>query len=203
MQDVVSSKYFLSNFKNTAAARTLVAEFLSVTANSVELGSGRTQVFVHLMSLACPTAVEVSGCWSGGAVNGPTIWPGTTTWIVGIADAANSTVYCSGVTWDARSAIPSTATPYALCATANFKKTSAICLQTSLSGMFWDGHRSLNVEEIVSKSGTLCFSLETFAVTGSGRSFLAISVRDIISLSAIVFKIILTSANLARFQMGV
>ena len=42
MQDVVSSKYFLSNFKNTAAARTLVAEFLSATANSVKSGSGRT-----------------------------------------------------------------------------------------------------------------------------------------------------------------
>ena len=181
MQDVVSSKYFLSNFKNTAAARTLVAEFLSVTANSVESGSGRTWVFVNLMSLACPTAGEVSGCWSGGAVNGPTIWPRTTTWIVGIADAANSTVYCSGVTWEARSAIPSAASPYALCATANLKKMSAICLQTSLSRMFWDGHRSLNIEEIVSKFGTLHFSLETFAVTGGGHSFLAIFVRGVIS----------------------
>ena len=61
----------------------------------------------------------------------------------------------------------------------------------------------MNIEEIVSKSGTLHFSLETFAVTGGGHSFLAISVRDVISLLAIVFKIILTSANLARFQMGV
>ena len=107
MWDVVSSKYFLSNFKNTAAARTLVAEFLSVTANSVDLGSGKTWVFVNLISLARPTTVEVSGCWGVGAVNGPTIWPKITTWIVGIADATNSTVYCSGVMRDARSTIPS------------------------------------------------------------------------------------------------
>ena len=78
MWDVVLSKYFLSNFKNTTAVRTLVAEFLSAPANSVELGSGRTWIFVNLMSLAHPTAVEVSVCWGGGAVNGPTIWPGTT-----------------------------------------------------------------------------------------------------------------------------
>ena len=114
MRDVVSSKYFLFNFKNMAAARTLVAEFLSVTANSVELGSGRAWVFVNLMSLTRPTAVEVSGCWGVGAVNGPTILPGTTTWIVGIADAASSTVYCSSVMQDARSAIPFAASPYAL-----------------------------------------------------------------------------------------
>ena len=105
-----------------AATRTLVAEILSATADSVESGSGRTWVFVNLMSLTHPTAVEVSGCWSGGAVNGPTIWPGNTSWIVGIADATNSTVYCSGVTWEARYAIPPTASTYALCATANFKK---------------------------------------------------------------------------------
>ena len=111
-------------------------------------------------------------------------------------------MYCSGVTREASSAIPSTASPYALCATANLKKMSAICLQTSLSGMFWEGHQSLNVEDIVSKSGTLRFSFETFAVTGGGCNLLAMSVRDVISLSAIVFKIISTSVNLARFQMG-
>ena len=42
MRDVVSSKYSFSNFKNTAAARTLVAEFLSASASSGEWGSGRT-----------------------------------------------------------------------------------------------------------------------------------------------------------------
>ena len=62
MWDVVSSKYFLSNFKNITAARTLVAESLSALANSVKLGSGRTWVFVNLMSLACLTAVDVSVC---------------------------------------------------------------------------------------------------------------------------------------------
>ena len=93
MWDVVSSKYFLSSFKNMAATSTLVAELLSATANSHESGSGRTWVFVSLISLAHQTAVEVSGCLSVGAINGPTIWPRTTTWIVGIADATNSTVY--------------------------------------------------------------------------------------------------------------
>ena len=79
MWDVVSSKYFLSNFKNTAAARTLVAECFSAAANSGELGLGRTWAFVNLMRLARPTTVEVSVCCSGAAVNGPTIWPGMTT----------------------------------------------------------------------------------------------------------------------------
>ena len=86
--------------------------FLSATVNSGEPGSGRTWVFDNLMISAHLTAVEVSGCWSGGAVNGPTIWPGTTTWIVGIADATNSTVYCSSVMWDARFALPSAASSY-------------------------------------------------------------------------------------------
>ena len=79
MQGVVSSKYFLSNFKNTAAVRTLVVKFLSAAANSGELGLGRTWAFVNLMRSARSTAVEVSVYWSGAAVNGPTIWSGTTT----------------------------------------------------------------------------------------------------------------------------
>ena len=50
MQDVVSLKYSFSNFKNTAAARTLVAEFLSASASSGEWGSGRTYDLVNLIS---------------------------------------------------------------------------------------------------------------------------------------------------------
>ena len=73
MRDVVSSKYSFSNFKNTTAARSLVAEFLSASASSREWGSGRTCDLVNLISLAHLIAVEVSVWWSGGVVNGPTI----------------------------------------------------------------------------------------------------------------------------------
>ena len=73
MWDVVSSKYSFSNFKNTAAARTLVAEFLSASASSGKWGSGRTCDLVNLISSARPIAVEISVWWSGGVVNGPTI----------------------------------------------------------------------------------------------------------------------------------
>ena len=73
MRDVVPSKYNFSTFKNTAAARTLVAEFLSASASSGEWGLGRTCDLVNLISLARPIAVEVSVWWSGGVVNGPTI----------------------------------------------------------------------------------------------------------------------------------
>ena len=41
MRDVVSSNYFHSNFKNMAAARTLVAEFLSAAANFGKSGFGK------------------------------------------------------------------------------------------------------------------------------------------------------------------
>ena len=120
-----------------------------------------------------------------------------------MADATKSIVYCLGITCEASSAIPSAASPYALCACASLKKTSAICVQASLFGMFWLGHRTLNIADMASKSGIFHFSFETFAVSGGGCNFLAMSLRYVNSLLVIVFKIIFMSADLARFQMGV
>ena len=104
---------------------------------------------MNLISSACPMAVEVSVWWSCGVVNGPIIWPGTTTWIVGMADATKSMVYCSGITCDASSAMPSAASLYALCASANLKKTletflANICIRNVLAGAPFLKHRRHN-----------------------------------------------------------
>ena len=62
MQDVVSSKYSFSTFKNIAAVRTLVAESLSVSASSGEWGSGRTCDLVNLISCRGFGLVEWGCC---------------------------------------------------------------------------------------------------------------------------------------------
>ena len=61
-------------------------------------GLGKTLSFVNLMISDLPNSVD-SGSWGGGgAVNGDKSWFGTMICIVGIIDADNKMVNCSGVT---------------------------------------------------------------------------------------------------------
>ena len=130
MHDNVSSKKWCSSLEYTAAARTLVAEFLSHPASTVESGLGKTCNFVRFMISNCPSAVVASGGGGGGAESGDIGLPSTTICIAGVVAAVNSMVYCSGVTNVDRSARPSAASAYALLASLSFAKTSPICSQT-------------------------------------------------------------------------
>ena len=81
------------------------------------------------------------------------------------------------------------------------KNTSEICLQTSVFGTSWLGHRSLNIDVKTSKSVIFRFSWDTFAVGGCGSNLLAMSLSDVSCLSVMVFKIIFMSAVAAGLQM--
>ena len=84
-RDSVLSKYLCSNFVYVAAASTLVAEFLSTLASTVEFGFGRALLFVKFIISSHPCAVVCSGCGGGGAVRGQSEVPGTTSCIFGKA----------------------------------------------------------------------------------------------------------------------
>ena len=95
--DNVVSKYLCSSFVYVATASTLVAEFLSTLASAVEFGFGRTLLFVKFIISSHPCAVICSGCGGGCAVSGQTEVPGTTSCIIGRADALRTMVYWLGV----------------------------------------------------------------------------------------------------------
>ena len=139
----------------------------------------------------------------GGAVNGDNSSPGMMIWIVGIAAAVNSMVYCCGVTSVDSSARPSAASAYALCAEWILLKTSPIFSHVSASGRLCDGCLSFNAVRMVSRPGMLWFSLVTLLVVGAGCSCLAIVRSSRISLSETVFKITSMSEKWARLHTGV
>ena len=73
-----------------------------------------------------PSAVDAGDSAGGWAVNGDNSSPGTMIWIVDIAAAVNSMVYCCGVISVDSSARPSAASAYALCAEWILLKTPPI-----------------------------------------------------------------------------
>ena len=134
MHDNVLSKKWCSSLEYTAAARTLVDEFLSHPASAVESGLSNTFNFVRFTISDHPSAVVASGGGGGGAASGVISLPGTTICIAGVVAVVNNMVYCSGVTNVDRSARPSAASAYTLLASLSFAKTSPIFSQTSESG---------------------------------------------------------------------
>ena len=186
-----------------AAASTLVAEFSSQVVRAVASGFGNTFSLVYLMISDLPSAVDAGDCGGGGAVNGDSSSPGMMIWIVGIAAAVNSMVYCCGVTSVDSSARPSAASAYALCVEWILLKTSPIFAHVSASGRLCDGCLFFNAVRMVSRPGMLQFSLVTLLVADVGCSRLAIIRSSCISLSETVFKIISMSAKWARFHTGV
>ena len=91
-RDNVWSKYWCSSLAYVTAARTRVAKFLSMPAKVVESGLGRILPFMKLIISNLPVTVVASGCGGGGTVSGDTMFPGTTSCIVGNVAALNISV---------------------------------------------------------------------------------------------------------------
>ena len=88
-------------------------------------GLGKTLSFVNLIISDLPSAVDAGSWGGGGAANGDMSWFGTMICIVGIIDADNTMVNCSGVTSVDSSAKGFSSVGVGFVCTVNFVKNIA------------------------------------------------------------------------------
>ena len=141
---------------------------------------------MNLMIFKRPTAVLDSGWGGGGLDRGEIIWPGTTSWMAGVAVVVSSYVYCCGVSRVESSAKPRAASVYVVCAVLKLEKTSPIFSQMDDSGKLFPRYLHSIASVIVSRSGILDFGGTTFGLGDAGFRRAAIVVISFNSLSATV-----------------